>query len=1238
MALDPSIIQAQAQISQQEERFRTAKTELQAIPERIKQTQAQLRRATPTSQLLVRKEERKIKGEKQKKLKELAKQEAAYQAKVAPAKKAIAEAKEWERARKFASKGILPYGESKSFRKKVQQLWGGYRQAEERSEKRRALFADLKAGKKIPGFELDVKTVGGVTTTKIVETGEKLTSAQLAKTLPYRTTEQINVLQKQLEAGGQAITKEDGKFSIGVSPSVQAAARFQQIQREAQQIQEQIKQKSPSKEFFREAFGIAAQVVPLKPPFLKPLTKEKAQEFSDIGFAEYYDPKTQLKIYRASKEAERLAKEREKITKTFEDKTKAFQDVQAQFEAGKISEQKLLSEQRKYLTAAEVYRTDPAWKGGEITTIEKQAQVGMAIVGTSPAERAAIQALSASAQTAAYLSGPLGGTVLTGTGITEFQAAQTAEEKKRAAIETAIGATIIAAPVIIGGTKIGVGKLAATETRLGITGGIGQTLVSIPTKAKLLAGTGLIGGVSGVSGVAAYRRTGDLPSAIGAGLGTGLTIGGVAGYQALRARLGVGQVQVRQDLAFEKGLIRQKAGKFYLTPRGQQFLKARKIAGQTQFSPGQYTQIVRKGWFRDRVLFSSGYSPLTQTAKQKAKLVQELVKQGYSQKAAERLITQRTQSPFFVKYDVKGTGAFDKQFRISVKKGQAVTQDAFAKQVKELGTKVGVDTTTGQVNIYRILPKKIPVPKKQVEWIPRGEAPFGFRRATPLSTKPYYTAEVVGEVKGEVYRASAPLLPGRKGEITFVREVLGKRKITGQEITFRRTTKPGQFKIDRALREYKVGDAKFEPVYYVDKSGQVQMRILGTRKVTTTFTPGKYPQYVPKTSAGQKYLQNLLKTDRMPGVFQRGAKVTSVEKVLYKEFRPTEVGQRGISFVRDGRGIRIGERYFTIDVTGTQRMRGAVDLFPKPPVTKPFVPPKTPYSVTFAEQPKVTQVNPFIAKTRAQQLALERQFGPDFWRRGAPQVRQFQILELALRQQPVQAAIPIVAPGAQFQLLGPRVEVTAIPATIQTGTVGQVLQPAEILQTQQTQQAVLTQTAQVQAPRLVQPPRTTTQQVPLIATVPTTITIQTPQLTQPPTTPTTRRTILPPSKIVSKKPVTKVVEFAEGYRVLVKRRGKFVALPGIFAKSKAIRKGERVARETLAATFKVERAGKRLRTVRDRFYAPAPTAFRSYKVVKGRRVPLIDTWIQRRGKRLGTRTEVGEIQFIKRTKRRISIL
>ena len=100
---------------------------------------------------------------------------------------------------------------------------------------------------------------------------------------------------------------------------------------------------------------------------------------------------------------------------------------------------------------------------------------------------------------------------------------------------------------------------------------------------------------------------------------------------------------------------------------------------------------------------------------------------------------------------------------------------------------------------------------------------------------------------------------------------------------------------------------------------------------------------------------------------------------------------------------------------------------------------------------------------------------------------------------------------------------------------------------------------------------------------------------------------------------------ARAYKLFVKRGGKFRQRGKLMTRGEAKRRGARIARDTLAASFKI-RATEKFVKRRNVPFTPSPETFRTYKIKGQQRIPLEDEWIQRRGKRLRARTEVGEIQ------------
>ena len=81
-------------------------------------------------------------------------------------------------------------------------------------------------------------------------------------------------------------------------------------------------------------------------------------------------------------------------------------------------------------------------------------------------------------------------------------------------------------------------------------------------------------------------------------------------------------------------------------------------------------------------------------------------------------------------------------------------------------------------------------------------------------------------------------------------------------------------------------------------------------------------------------------------------------------------------------------------------------------------------------------------------------------------------------------------------------------------------------------------------------------------------------------------------------------------------------------------RGRGAARRTLAASFKVVPTSLRVPKGRGVFPSISKDMFRGYKILKGKKIPLKDTYIQKLGKRLSAGTEVFEIMEAKKKKRR----
>lgn len=111
----------------------------------------------------------------------------------------------------------------------------------------------------------------------------------------------------------------------------------------------------------------------------------------------------------------------------------------------------------------------------------------------------------------------------------------------------------------------------------------------------------------------------------------------------------------------------------------------------------------------------------------------------------------------------------------------------------------------------------------------------------------------------------------------------------------------------------------------------------------------------------------------------------------------------------------------------------------------------------------------------------------------------------------------------------------------------------------------------------------------------------------------------------------KARKLSQAYRLFVKQRGKYNPI-GVYTKGKALLEGEKITRGTLAASFKIEPINRYL-DVPDIDFKPS-NIFRTYKIRKGKRISLQNEFIQRRGTRLSSRSEVKEILGFKRAKQR----
>lgn len=109
----------------------------------------------------------------------------------------------------------------------------------------------------------------------------------------------------------------------------------------------------------------------------------------------------------------------------------------------------------------------------------------------------------------------------------------------------------------------------------------------------------------------------------------------------------------------------------------------------------------------------------------------------------------------------------------------------------------------------------------------------------------------------------------------------------------------------------------------------------------------------------------------------------------------------------------------------------------------------------------------------------------------------------------------------------------------------------------------------------------------------------------------------------------------ESFRTFILKGGKKLYLSGIRPRGKALLYGEKEARTTLRATFGIEKTNK-LINEQDLQFNPS-TQFRSYRIRKGKRIPLTNVFIQKRSKRLSSSGEKQEIKLARMKKLRSRI-
>ena len=139
-----------------------------------------------------------------------------------------------------------------------------------------------------------------------------------------------------------------------------------------------------------------------------------------------------------------------------------------------------------------------------------------------------------------------------------------------------------------------------------------------------------------------------------------------------------------------------------------------------------------------------------------------------------------------------------------------------------------------------------------------------------------------------------------------------------------------------------------------------------------------------------------------------------------------------------------------------------------------------------------------------------------------------------------------------------------------------------------------------------------------------------PSISQYPSSPPNTPPLVPPPIGYGGTEQKLLKKLLAGYNVFGKRRGKFLKLNiEPLEKGQAKFLGREWAVETLGATFKIRPAGVMAAETSRQSIEEVGRGFRSYAIRGGKPVYLTDTYIQKRGFRLGSRGEVMEIQSAK---------
>ncbi|MAH44554.1 hypothetical protein CMI37_01920 [Candidatus Pacearchaeota archaeon] len=462
----------------------------------------------------------------------------------------------------------------------------------------------------------------------------------------------------------------------------------------------------------------------------------------------------------------------------------------------------------------------------------------------------------------------------------------------------------------------------------------------------------------------------------------------------------------------------------------------------------------------------------------------------------------------------------------------------------------------------------------------------------------------MGYPKVEITRAGAryKVVGELKGELLGI----GKAGIKKLKVPSKILTKMGERRtlLPKSPKEIQIGlgEATFKPLYRVR---------LGKK------TP--YYQYIRgrKGVVAKAQVKSVLvsKTKEFPKAFKLGEK------------RPATLSEIGFKGVGEKATLRVRKidmmRGTTYDLLTGEKL--IITKKFKPIEIGALVPKETLFQKLAREFPKK-----YMGKRG--ELLPPRQITP----------RTFDIVQPSKPQ--VKGFVGLMAPAIQFisptyRFIAPPVPIVQPVLLVLTSPISKEV--LDIKQISKPSLKLITRPVTKIIPRVIITPRTIIKPaikiVPRLATKITTKLITRPVLRVTTKIPTPTPVIRPPFIFAPMFPVTppikeKGAEDVPAYRIWVKRKGRKVFLTGKYPRGEAIMIGTKRTRQTLRATFGIVEKGRVRVKRRTPSFIPSPQIFRTYRIVKGKRVPLKDVWIQKAPYRLSARGEVREIIKAKKKK------